>query len=243
MIKRLPGLILSASLFAAIGVTEPTPEIAVTTNSATYAFAAFTPAANATVVIIAALTGTATTTATVTGGLTWTQKCAVTFNTTDRVYVMWANTGASPGSLTFTIDVTGDAATGAVMAMYQFTDSDQVTSDPLKQCATNAATAANPVATFGASMGTLNGYASAFGLPRSPPTSAPPASWTETHDVGYATPTSGGAGGFRAGGETGTTVTFTSASAAYGIAAVEVYVTGAGPVSTLKRLSLLNVGD
>jgi hypothetical protein len=224
--------IFAISCYAAIGVTRPVAEINVTTNGTGYAFGAFTPSSNATLVMFAAVSGTAQTTATVTGGLTWTQKCAVTYNTSNRMYVMWANTGSSPGSLTFTFNVASDAGTGAVIAMYQFTDSDIVTSDPIKQCATNATTAANPVATFGVAMGTLNGYAAAFGLPRSPPTSTAPGSWTETHDVGYATPTSGGAGAYRAGGETGTTVTFTSASAAYGIAAVEVYVSGAGPVAS-----------
>lgn len=228
--KRLIAIIYSLSLFGAIGVTEPTAEISSTTNSATYSFAAFTPSNDAVLVIIAALDGTGTTTATVTGGLTWTQKCAVTYNTGDRLYVLWAKTGTSPGSLTFTVDVTGDNATGAVMAMYQFTGADVVTADPIKQCATNATTAANPVATFGASLGTNNGYAAAFGMPRNPPTSTPPGSWTETHDTGHATPAAGGSGAYRAGGETGTTVTFTSASAAYGIAAVEVYVSGAGPL-------------
>lgn len=231
--RRVLSFFLSAVLcIGAIGVTEPVAEISSTANAATYAFGAFTPTSNATLVMIVAIVGTATTTATVTGGLTWTQKCAVTYNTTDRVYVLWANTGASPGSLTFTIDVTGDNGTGAIGGMFEFTGSDVTTSDPIKQCATNATTAANPVATFGASLGTSNGYAAGFGLPRSPPTSAPPASWTETYDAGQATPTAGAAGGFRAGGETGTTVTFTSASAAYGIGAVEVYVAGAGPVAS-----------
>lgn len=222
---------------AAIGVSEPVAEVASTTNSATYAFGAFTPTANSVLVIIAALSGTATTTATVTGtSFIWTQKCAVTFNTTDRVYVLWAKVGSTTPSTTATVDVTGDNATGAVMAMYQFTGSDIFTPDPIKQCATNATTAANPVATFGTALGTNNGYAAAFGMPRNPPTSTAPGSWTETHDTGYSTPTSGGSGGYRAGGETGTTVTFTSASAAYGIAAVEVYVDGAGPRVYRRRI-------
>jgi hypothetical protein len=224
--------LLAISCYGQIAVSEPVAEIAVTTNSTTYAFGAFTPASDAVLVMIAAVTGTAQATATVTGGLTWTQKCAVTYNTTDRVYALWAKTGSSPGSLTFTFNVASDAGTGAVIAMYQFTGADVLTADPIKQCATNATTAANPVATFGTALNTSNGYAAAFGLPRNPPTSTAPGSWTETHDTGYGTPTSGGSGGYRAGGETGTTVTFTSASAAYGIAAVEVYVAGAGPVES-----------
>lgn len=219
-------LLLSIVCRAAIGVTEPVAEISSTANAATYAFGAFTPTAGSVLVIIAALSGTATTTATVTGGLIWTQKCAVTFNTVDRLYVLWAKVPTGTGSLTFTVDVTGDNATGAIAGMFQFTDVDLITRDPIRQCATNATTAANPVATFGVAMVTTNGYAAGFGMPRNPPTSTAPGSWTETYDAGQGTPTQGGSGGFRAGGETGTTVTFTSASAAYGIAAVEVCVTG-----------------
>jgi hypothetical protein len=219
--KRLIVLI-SLACRAAIGVSEPVAEIASTSNSATYAFGAFTPSSNAVLVIIAAASGEAITTATVTGGLTWKQKCAVTYNSTSRAYALWAYTGSSPGSLTFTIDFGADSATGIVMSMYQFTGVQLGSTDPILQCATNATTAANPVATFASAMNTNNGYAAAFGMGRNPPTSTPPASWTETHDTGYGTPTSGAAGAYRAGGETGTTVTFTSASADYGIIAVEV---------------------
>jgi hypothetical protein len=229
MMKRLLFAIASLACYAQIGVSEPVAEISSTANSATYAFGAFTPTAGSVLVIIAHLSGTATTTATVTGGLIWTQKCAVTFNTTDRTYVLWAKVPTAPGSLTFTIDVTGDNATGAIAGMFQFTGADIVTRDPIRQCATNATTAADPVATFAVAMNTNNGYAAGFGMPRNPPTSTQPASWTETYDAGQNLPPQGGSGAFRAGGETGTTVTFTSASAAYGIAAVEVYVAGAGP--------------
>lgn len=226
-------LILLTSLVcrAAIGVTEPVAEISSTANAASYAFGAFTPSAGSVLVMIVAVSGSVVTTATGTGGLIWTQKCAVTFNTTDRLFVLWAKVPTGTGSLTISIDVTGDNGTGAVGGMFQFTDVDLITRDPIRQCATNATTAANPVATFASSMITTNGYAAGFGMPRNPPTSAAPASWTETYDAGQGTPAQGGSGGFRAGGETGTTVTFTSASAAYGIAAVEVFVTGAGPSS------------
>lgn len=240
--KRLL-ILLSIVARAAIAVSEPTAEIASTSNTATYSFAAFTPASNAVLVIIAHASGEAITTATVTGGLTWTQKCAVTYNSTSRAYALWAYTGASPGSLTFTINFGADSASGVVMAIYQFTGTQNTASDPILQCATNATTAANPVATFASAMNTSDGYAAAFGLPRNPPTSTPPTSWTETHDTGHGTPTSGAAGAYRAGGETGTAVTFTSASAAYGIVAVEVCESAAAlcpvPPATLRRAILI----
>lgn len=226
-------LLGAAAAYAAIGVTEPTAEIASTSNSATYAFAAFTPTANAVLVVMVFASGTVAAAPTITGtGLTWNRLGSnQLYNATNTAYAFWAKTGAAPGSTTITFDCTGDNATGAVMGVFQFTDADVATAVSVKQFKFSATTAANPTITFDAAMGTLNGYAAAFGLPRNPPTSAAPASWTETFDTGYGTPTSGGSGAYRAGGETGSTVTFTSASAAYGMVAVEVYVTGAGPVA------------
>jgi hypothetical protein len=127
------------------------------------------------------------------------------------------------------VDVTGDNATGMNASVFQFTGADTNTADPLKQAKTSATTAANPTLTFDAAMNTLNGYAAGFGMPRNPPTSTAPTSWTETSDTGYGTPTSGASTAYRAGGETGSTVTFTSSSAAYGMVAVEVYADGYGP--------------
>ena len=168
--KRLL-ILVSLVAHAAIGVSEPVAEINTSTNSTTYAFGAFTPSSDAVLVMIAAVSGTAQATATVTGGLTWKQKCTTVYNTTSKLYVLWAYTGSSPGSLTFTFNVASDAGTGAVIGMFQFTGVQLGSSDPIRQCATNATTAANPVATFASSMNTNDGYAAAFGVPRSPPTS------------------------------------------------------------------------
>lgn len=219
---------------AAIGVTEPVAEVASTSNATSYAMTAFTPSANSTLVVMVFASGTVGA-GTMTGGsLSWTRKTSILFNSTSTAYVFWANTGSSPASTTITFDCSADAATGAVMTAFQFTDSDVVTADPIKQVKTAATTAANPTITFDAAMGTLNGYAAGFSVPRSPPASTPPTSWTEIADTGYSTPTGGASAAYRAGGETGSTVTFTSASAAYGMIAVEVYVSGAGPVGSAQ---------
>lgn len=205
-----------------ISVSEPIAEIASTTNSATYSFGAFTPKDDSTLVILAFATGT-TDAAVITGGLTWTLETSLNYNVTDTAYLFWANTGTSPGSLTFTFDCTGDNATGLVASMFEFRGSDVVRANPIKQYKTASFTLADPTVTFDAAMNTLNGYCAGFGMPRNPPTSAPPTNWFETADAGYNTPASGASTACRTQGETGSTVTFTSSIALYGIIAAEIY--------------------
>lgn len=218
----------------AIGCSEPVAELASTSNATSYALGAFTPSANATLVVLVFATGTAASGSMSGGGLTWTKKTDFAYNTNDRCYVFWANTGASPGSTTITFDCTGDAATGCVMMVFQFTGSDVNRADPIRQFKTGTGTAANPSVTFDSAMDTLNGYCAGFGIPRNPPTSTAPGSWTEIADTGYGTPTSGATGAYRAGGESGSTVTFTSASGNWGMVAVEVYVDPGTAILSLR---------
>ena len=232
--KKLLYLLLSSVLFSSVAlatptITEPVAELASSTDASSYAMTAFTPTANAVLLVFVHASGTVATGTMSGGGLTWTKKTSVLNNTTDTNYLFWAKTGSSPVSTTVTFDCTGDAATGVIMAAFQATGADIVTADPIKQVKTNAATAANPTVTMDTALTTTNAYAGFFGVPRNPPTSAAPASWTETLDTGHTTPTQGASGAYRNGGETGTTVTFTSVSAAYGIIVAEVYNTGAGP--------------
>jgi hypothetical protein len=180
------------------------------------------------------------------GGFTWTRATSQLWNSTATIYLFWAKTGGAPGSTTITFDCTGDAATGCGMMAFQYTGADLVTPNPLKTALASAGSAADPTITVPA-METNNGYCAGFAIPRNPPVSAPPASWTEIADTGYATPATGGSGAYRAGGETGTTVTFTSASGNWGIVFAEVYVDGAGPLPpsgppSQPRLALMGVG-
>jgi hypothetical protein len=223
---------------AAIGVTEGAAEIVSTTNAATYDFGSFTPATSNVIVVIAMGRGTVDDGAitNVSGtSLTWTRKTSATFNAgADTVYVFWAKTGVSTAASVYRVDFTGDNATGCIAYMFQFSGADLVTPDPLKQAVTNAATSTNATVTVSA-LDTLNGYAAAWmgALSSSNPAnvSTAPGSWTEIGDNGFATPTSNASGAFRAGGETSTSITFTNSSTTWGIAAVEVYVDGAGPAA------------
>lgn len=230
-------LVFTSQVQAAIGVSEGAAEIVSTSNSATYDFGSFVPATNNIIVIIALGRGTVDdgVITNVSGtSLTWTRKTSATFNAgADTVYIFWAKTGASTAASVYQVNFTGDNATGCIAYMFQFSGADLTTSDPLKKAITNSGTSTNATSGSIAALDTNNGYAAAWmgGLSSSNPAnvSSGPTSWTEIGDNGFATPTSNGAGAFRAGGETGTSITFTNSSTTWGFGAVEVYVSGAGP--------------
>lgn len=230
-------LIFTSQVQGAIGVTEGAAEIVSTSNTATYDFASFTPATNNVIVVIAFGRGTfddgAITNVSGTA-LTWTRKTSTTWNgAVDTVYIFWAKTGATTVASVYRVDFTGDNATGCIAYMFQFSGADLTTADPLKKAVVNLGTSTNATSGTIAALDTNNGYAAAWmgGLSSSNPAnvSAPPTSWTEIGDNGFGTPTSNASGAFRAGGETGTAITFTNNSTTWGFGAVEVYVSGAGP--------------
>lgn len=214
----------------AIGCSELVAEAFSTSNTTSYSLGAVTPSTNSTLVVLAFASGTVASAPTMSGGgLTWKLITRQVYNSTSTLYAFYANVGDTASSTTITFNCSQDAATGCALIAFQFTGTDLLTPNPIRQFKTRATTAANPAVTFAANMDTNNGYCAGFGVPRNPPTSTAPGSWTEVADGGYSTPTSGATGAYRAGGETGATVTFTSASAAYGMVAVEVYASGAGP--------------
>jgi hypothetical protein len=228
--------------FGAIGVTVG-GNVLSTSNAATYALSSFTPQTNSTVVVFAFATGTtATGSVTNTSGtsLTWHKKTSVAFDGgADTAYVFWANTGASTAASVYTLDFTGDNATACIGWALSFTGSDIVTPDPIKQFKTNSATSTNATVTFDTALGTNNGYAIGWGgqLSSTDPAnvSTPPTSWTEAGDRGIGTPTNNATVAYRAGSETGTTYTFTNSSTSWGLVAIEVYVSGAGPSYMPRR--------
>lgn len=225
----------------AIAISEPVAELASTTDGTSYAMGAFTPAADAILVVFVMTKGSMTVPGTMSGGgLTWTLKSNFLFDVTVNMRCFWAKTGASPASCTPTFDCTGDGASGCFMAAFELTGADIVTADPIKQLATGNNSNADPTVTFAAALGTNNGYMAANGGDSQ--TSTPPASWTETVDAAIATPTCSFAAAYRAGGETGTTVTFTRAASIWGMMAIEVYVAGAGPAGTILPQMLQHHG-
>lgn len=208
----------------AIGVSEFSTELASSLNVTSYAMAAGGPGNNSILLVFVAATGTVAT-GTMTGGsLSWTKITSQLYNTVDTIYAFWANTGPSaPGSVAPTFDCTGDAATGVVMMAFEITGADTTT--PVRQFKARAATGANPTFTFDVAPLATSAQTAAFGIPRNPPVSAPPGggSWNEQADAGYATPTAGASFAYNV-GDTASTITFTSASGAYGIIGVEIAV-------------------
>lgn len=223
----------------AIAITAPTPAVASTSNATTYAFAAFTPSANAILVILAFAGGTVAA-GSITGGnkdYNWIKTTTKLYNTTDTAYMFWSRTPATPASMTFSFDCTGDAATGCVIIIFQITGADINTTNPIKQFITGGATSTNATGTFATGLNTNNGYIAGWGGELAAGASTPPASWIENGDVAYTTPAGNAAGAFRAGGEAGTTViTFTNASTAWGYIAAEIYADQAGPRPSLCSL-------
>lgn len=230
----------------AIGVTEAVAEVASTANATSYAMGAFTPAADSTLVVMVAGIATVAAAPTMTGGsLTWTLEVAdlAVGGSVDSQYMFWANTGASPGSTTITFDCTGDAATGCFMTCHQFTGSDVNAASPIRQTVVSnsgGVAVADPSATFASALLTGNGYCAMSVCARNPFVAAPPSGWTEDADTGIATPDRGMTSAFRAGGETGTVITFTATSVVWAMMAAEVKEAGA--VVAPKRMSLLGVG-
>jgi hypothetical protein len=223
-----PGLIPQPP---AITGSEAVAELASSTNATSYALEAFTPAAEAVLVVLVFATGTVAAGTMSGGSLTWTRATSVAYNSgVDTAYVFWATTGASPGSTTITFHCTGDTATGCVLMAFQFTHADVSTPTPIRQVKTGTGSGANPAVTFDSALLPANGYCAGFGIPRNPPASTTPFEWTEVADTGYSTPTAGATGAFRVRHESGATITFTSASGAWGMVAVEVWGAGQGPI-------------
>lgn len=206
-----------------IAINEPVAELVSTTDATSYAMTVFTPAANATLVVFVQATGTVAAGSMTGGSLTWTKKDSQVYNTVDTQYVFWANTGPSPASTTITFNCTGDAATGCVMLAFQCTGTDLQAADPIRQVAKNTGAATgNPTVTFASALLPSNGYCYGIGSARTTPGITPPTNWTETADSGYGTPAAGGAGAYRATGESGTQIATIATSHTWGMMAVEV---------------------
>ncbi len=206
----------------AIAITEPTAEVASTTNTSSYALGAFTPTAGALLVVLAFIDGNVATAPTIspTTGVTWSAPTRVTYNTTDTAALFIGQvTAGTPSSITITVNTNNGNATGACLHVHQVTGHNVIA--PVAQIVTATGSAANPSFTRAAA-NTNNGYIAGIGKAANPPTSTPPTSWTETADTGHTSPVAGSTTAFRAGGETSTTVTFTIASGAWGGIYVEI---------------------
>lgn len=226
----------------AIAITFPVAFVADTSNATSYAASAFVPTANSLLVVINFASATLVTGTMSGGGLTWVNRADITHSAANKLQIWTAQVGASPASTTVTWDCTGDAATGCLMGVWQVTGHNS--SNPVAQAkAVDLGSGiTNPTITLDQNMNTLNGYIVFGEVNRTTPTSTPPASWTEDFDAGISTPTVGGTGARRNGGETGNTVTLTSASGAWSMAFIEINEATQGVITRKPTLTLLGVG-
>jgi hypothetical protein len=196
----------------ALGITEAVANLNNTADGTSYAFGAFTPAANCMLAVGVTLSASDADAATISdsSGLTWTKRNRAQYESPeaedDEVYLWTAPVGGSPSSTTITVDCTGDAATGAFGTVFQITGT--TVTFVQSKVGTGAHTTAPSVA-FDSNMNTNNAYVSVGGGGSNPPAVTPPASWTETADLGHTPPDVGHFSGYRVNGETGATVAWT----------------------------------
>lgn len=226
-----------------IAIATTTAGLASTSNVTSYPMgAAYTPLANSLQVAFVIASATVAGSPTMTGGsLTWTRR-TITQNNIGGIAADWviftAPVGASPASTTPTFDCTGDAATGCVISVVQFTGYDTTLSNPLRQSYIDggATTSTNASCTFPLALIGNNGYFIGWSGTLTAPAATPPTNWTEVDDIAYATPSCNLETAYRAGGETTAgPFTFTSASTSWYSMGVEVW---AEPIPNKQRIIL-----
>lgn len=227
----------------AINPSRPVAGLASTSNLSSYAMTAFTPSANSLLVVLVAAAGTVAATPTMTGGsLSWTRE-AISINigsSGGEQVIFWAKVGGSPVSTAPTFDCTGDAATGCLMSVVEFTGYDANAANPIQQTKmpTALTTSTNPNITFGSALNTLNGYVAGWvGGFNTAPQSTAPSGWTEADDLAISSPNANVASAYRAGGEsTAGPFAFTSASTTWMTWGAEIKVDPGTPSTFLKDI-------
>ena len=141
----------------------------------------------------------------------------------------------STTSRTVTFNCPNDAATGAVVAVYQITNMTALGLNGFVQEAVtnNAAASTTPAPAFSSAVLTADPAIAFDGNATNPGGVTAPTSWHTTDSAGYATPTTGFSGSYINSGFTSSTVTWGSTSTAHGDMAVEL-TSGAGPATPTK---------
>jgi len=179
-----------------------------------------------------------------TGG-TYTKLHTATFGTSNiNTLTIWARdnlcTSTSTHGLTF--DCTG-TSTGRGFNVMRWSGFNVAGSSVKAKANTNTSVTAagTPDAQFGSAISTNNAVIIFLGNETNTAGLTEPTGFTERSDLGFSSPTTGFEVVTRDSGETGSTVTFQSASASqFGVCAVELQAGTAGV--TTKKLALLGVG-
>ncbi len=210
----------------AIGITKPTSQVGDTANQATYPMSpAFLPAANSKIVVVQNASGTITGSVSGVGGLTYFIVASVDPQATGNAFrIFTADVSGNPSSISVINDFTGDNGTGCTAVALQVTGNELY----LRQVVQVATVAQNPVLTFPLPVNTNNGYVVAIAMTSALGVFTAPAGWT-TVSASYATPTTGLAVAFRAGGENTSSFTFSCNVTGLAALGVEIWAQGAIP--------------
>lgn len=202
------------------------------TTNAALATGSFTPASADLLVAIAVTTGQGSGgTFTDSLGLGWTTIATVLFNTSaDSLVIAVANRFVQAAAMTVTFTPAGSPAdSGVAISVLRVAGMQLAGISAVRQFATsaNGSAAGTPAPVF--TNPTMVGHTviGAVGNRTNPATMTPPASWTEIHDIGYATAVAGLESAAIDGTFAGPTVTWGSASAtAFGAVAIELEIPG-----------------
>ena len=197
-------------------------------NASTYATGTFSAAIGDFLTVSAGVTGSAQSVATPTlstGAANWTRHDQSLG--TNSSYFWTGVVTATITNGTITIDVTGDAGTGAVVLVYN------CPGGAFRQFDANGSTVSGlPTGVFANVLLTTSSYIATVGNLSNPAAMTPPSGWSQDFDDGHALPAEGGHGSHRDQGETGTTITFGSTSAtayqAYFVEIQQISVTETG---------------
>lgn len=209
-----------------------------TTDGTSFTSAALTTALDDLIVVAFVLAGCTLATPTVTDDLggTYTKQVSAAYDASANTIYIYVRNEAAPAqaaTLNVTIDCTGDTATVCLGHIYRFAGVGAYGSAAVRAVASdpNRAAGGTPSLTFPQAILTTNLCFFAMGNLANPAAVTPPASFTESADIGQATPTTGFEGAYRICGETSTTKAWGGTSAsANGAVGIEIIlpVGGAG---------------
>lgn len=202
----------------AIAVTFPTTSVKDTSNIEVYTTGAFIPTASSILIVFAYVRASVNEIALTdsSGAIEWNCLSRIVSGLGgDTMGLWWGLVPASPSSITISADVTGDAGTGGLIHVSQWTGLN--TASPIRQVADKrATTGADPSITFNYNTSTTNAYAIVLANDRNPFAATQPTSWTEDEDNGFNSPTTGIYFCHRINGEAGSqTISCTALSSSY----------------------------
>jgi hypothetical protein len=172
-----------------------------------------TPTLNDLMVVVAGATSTGTPTISVSdngAGGTYTEICSASGGGTGGVIKIFIRNNLVSSAVSTIYTATIGSDTGGGLVVFAVSGMTRTGSVAAKQfAAENTQTESPPTIVLGAAVLTANACIAAILGEDSPPALTAPTGWTESADIGYATPTSGLWAGFRSSGETGSTISWT----------------------------------